>query len=83
MAIEAVRNVSEKAGEILNKTADIGETIMSNGYDSAREYTDTGLEYLGELTTHVRAFVRREPWIAVGGAFVIGYFAAHMLRRTK
>jgi hypothetical protein len=83
MAIEAVHNVSEKAGEILNKTAEIGETVMSNGYDSVREYADTGLEYLGDLSTQVRAFVRREPWIAVGGAFIIGYFAAHLLRRME
>jgi hypothetical protein len=83
MAIEAIRNVSEKAGEILDKTADIGESVVNNGYDAAREYTDTGLEYLGKLTSEVSRFVKREPWIAVGAAFVIGYFAAQMLRRVE
>ena len=83
MAGEALRNVSEKTSEILGKAADVGEPVVNGGYEAAREYADTGVEYLGDLTKEVSRFVKREPWMAVGGAFIIGYFVAHMLRRAR
>jgi ElaB/YqjD/DUF883 family membrane-anchored ribosome-binding protein len=83
MASEAVHNASENAEEIVKKTAEIGKKVVSNGYDAARQYTDTGLEYVSDLTGQLSGFVKREPWMAVAGAFIIGYFAAHMLRRLE
>jgi ElaB/YqjD/DUF883 family membrane-anchored ribosome-binding protein len=83
MAIDAVRNASDKVSNVFNKAADIGESALENGYETAREYTDSGLDYLGDISERASEFVKRDPWIAVAGAFVVGYIAANLLRRMK
>jgi ElaB/YqjD/DUF883 family membrane-anchored ribosome-binding protein len=83
MVIDRVATASDKASDAVDKAAEIGESAMEKGFESAREFADTGLDYMGDLTERVSGFVKREPWIAVAGAFVIGYVAAHLFRRTK
>jgi hypothetical protein len=42
-----------------------------------RQYVqDDGLNF------DLRDFVRREPWIALAGAFAIGYLAARLVRQV-
>jgi ElaB/YqjD/DUF883 family membrane-anchored ribosome-binding protein len=83
MAIDGVRNASEQARDTVNQAADVGEDLMGKGYETAREYADTGIDYVGDLSQRVGEFVKRDPWIAVAGAFVIGYLAAQLLRRMR
>jgi ElaB/YqjD/DUF883 family membrane-anchored ribosome-binding protein len=83
MAIDTVRDASDKAGEVLNKAVKNGQSALENGQEIAREYADPALDYLGDLTERVSGFVKREPWIAIAGAFVVGYVGAHLLRRVK
>jgi ElaB/YqjD/DUF883 family membrane-anchored ribosome-binding protein len=83
MVSDTVANASNNASDIVNKATEIGQSAMEKGYESARELADTGLDYVGDLTERVSGFVKRDPWIAVAGAFVIGYVAAHLFRRMK
>ncbi len=60
-----------------------GRRVMTDGYDDAREYADRGLDYVSSVSSSVGDFVQRDPWIAVAGAFLIGYVAAQALRRLS
>jgi ElaB/YqjD/DUF883 family membrane-anchored ribosome-binding protein len=83
MANDTVHNASDKASDVFNKAADLGASALEDGYESAREYADKGLDYVGDLTERVSGFVQRDPWIAVASAFVVGYVAAHLIRRMR
>ena len=83
MANDTVHDASDKASDAINKAADLGASVLEDGYESARVYADKGLDYVGDLTERVSGFVQRDPWIAVAGAFAIGYVAAHLLRRMR
>jgi ElaB/YqjD/DUF883 family membrane-anchored ribosome-binding protein len=83
MVIDTVAKASDNASDAINKAAEIGESVLEKGYENARELADTGLDCVGDLTERVSGFVKRDPWIAVAGAFVIGYVAAHLRRRMK
>jgi len=63
------KNQGRQAAENVTKAA-------KNGYEAAQQYLKKkGLDFdLGD-------FVRREPWIAVVGAFAIGYVVAQIVRR--
>jgi ElaB/YqjD/DUF883 family membrane-anchored ribosome-binding protein len=58
------------------QAAENGSQAVKDGYEAAQHYLKkNGLDFdLGD-------FVRREPWIAVAGAFAIGYVVAQMVRR--
>ena len=58
-----------------------GAEALEEGYDRLREYGDKGLDYLTQIGGGLTEFVRREPLIAVGAAFLVGYLAARLLRR--
>jgi len=38
------------------------------------------MDYADDYTRQIAEFVKREPWLAMGGAFIIGYVAAQLLR---
>ena len=53
----------------------VGQTLK-NGYDAAHKYVQDN-----EITSDLREFVKREPWIAIAAAFAIGYVAAKIAKR--
>ncbi|HTT76040.1 MAG TPA: hypothetical protein VMF50_08670 [Candidatus Binataceae bacterium] len=55
----------------------------SESYDQAREYVGRGIDYVGGFSENLADFVSREPWIAIAGAFVVGYLSAQMMRRVS
>jgi ElaB/YqjD/DUF883 family membrane-anchored ribosome-binding protein len=66
-AMDQGRNAAEQAGH-----------AVKEGYNAARQYAeDKG------LNIDVGDFVRREPWLAIAGAFAIGYVAAQMIKRVS
>ncbi|MBF6569134.1 MAG: hypothetical protein IVW54_09685 [Candidatus Binataceae bacterium] len=60
-----------------NAAGQAGQTVK-DGYRAAQQFAeDKG------LNLDVGDFVRREPWLAIAGAFAIGYVAAQMIRRMS
>jgi hypothetical protein len=65
-----------------HNTADTLNQAVRQGYDAAREYSDKGIDLAANVSSNVRSFARREPWLALGAAFAIGYSLARMMRRA-
>jgi len=77
-AATVVNDTIEKAKE---KAKDINGETLEQGYENAREYVSKGLDYAGEVSDGMAEFVQRQPWLALAGAFVIGYVAAKALKQ--
>jgi hypothetical protein len=61
----------------------IGVSAAKERFDHAQEYLEDGLDY-ARMASHTLAdFVTRQPLLTIGGAFLIGYLAARMLRRVS
>jgi hypothetical protein len=60
------------------QAADKASHTVKEGYVAAQQYaTEQDLDFgLGD-------FVRREPWLALAAAFVVGYVAAQIMRRVS
>ena len=61
----------------------MGASAAKEGFDHAREYFDDGLDYARGASRTLNNFVARQPLVAIGGAFLIGYLAARMLRSVS
>ena len=71
----------ESAEDAAHNVAAAGRKVLEESYDNLREYGEKSLGYAGRLTDDVVEFVKREPLIAVGAAFLLGFVAAQVLRR--
>lgn len=60
-----------------------GRDALENGYESVREYGEKSLEYASQAGEGLLDFVKREPLLAVAGAFLVGYVAAQIIRRIS
>jgi ElaB/YqjD/DUF883 family membrane-anchored ribosome-binding protein len=76
-------NLSNTANETLETARDMGREAIDKGYDTARDYVSKGADYAGEVSDTLTDFVQRQPWLALAGAFVIGYVAAKALRQVS
>jgi hypothetical protein len=72
---------ADGAAERVQNAAAAGRKALEEGYDNLREYGEKSLNYAGRLTGDLVEFVKREPLIAVGAAFLVGYVAAQVFRR--
>jgi len=71
------------ASDTMETARDIGPEAVDKGYESARDYVSKGLNYAGEVSDGLTDLVQRQPWLALAGAFVIGYVAAKTLRQIS
>jgi ElaB/YqjD/DUF883 family membrane-anchored ribosome-binding protein len=69
------------ARDTMEEARKIGRDAIEKGYNNTREYVSKGMDYAGEVSDGLAEFVQRQPWIALAGAFVIGYVAAKALRQ--
>ncbi len=60
---------------------DQGQEAAREGLKMARDYADSGLDAAAELSENMGEFVKREPLMALAGAFAVGFVVAHILRR--
>jgi hypothetical protein len=60
-----------------------GREALDSGYESVREYGEKSLEYASQAGEGLLDFVKREPLLAVAGAFLVGYVAAQVIRRLS
>jgi hypothetical protein len=61
----------------------MGVSAAKDGLDHAQEYLDDGFDYARKAGQTLTDFVTRQPLLAIGGAFLMGYLAARMLRRVS
>jgi hypothetical protein len=73
--------VTAAAAETFEKAKDVGREALNKGYDGAREYASAGLDYAGEVSDGLVEFAKRQPFMALAGAFALGYVAAQALRK--
>jgi hypothetical protein len=71
-----------KIDKSIDNAKEAGQRMVEQGYETAKHYADEGLDYAAEIGDSLSGFIKREPLIAVAGAFVIGYAIAQILRRT-
>jgi len=76
-------NLTRNAASAMNDTMETAKDLGREGYDNAREYVSRGMDYAGEVSDGMADFVQRHPWLALAGAFVIGYVAAKALRQIS
>jgi hypothetical protein len=73
----------DSASDAVQNAATAGRQALEEGYETVREYGEKSLDYVGQLGGGLTDFVKREPLLAVGAAFLVGYLAAQLLRRTS
>jgi hypothetical protein len=75
--------VTNAANDTIETAKDFGREAIDKGYERARDYASKGIDYAGEVSDGLTDFVQRQPWIALAGAFVVGYVAAKVLRQIS
>lgn len=78
----SIRNSVDSAADVVERAATVGRHAIEEGYESAREYGGKSLDYLEQVGGGLGDFIKREPLLAVGAAFLVGYIAAQMFRRV-
>ena len=76
-------NLTNGANDTIEKARDMGRDAIDKGYQRARDYVSRGADYAGEVSDSLADFVQRQPWLALAGAFVVGYVAAKALRQVS
>jgi ElaB/YqjD/DUF883 family membrane-anchored ribosome-binding protein len=83
---EMAHEAADHAGETIRKATDRVNDAAKDGLKTARQFAQTAQKYVEEsglADVDVREIVKREPWIALGAAFALGYVAAQIMRRVS
>jgi ElaB/YqjD/DUF883 family membrane-anchored ribosome-binding protein len=78
-ARESIQEGLKRGGAALGK----GVNAAKESLDHAQDYLDDGLDYARQASQSLTDFVTRQPLLAIGAAFLVGYLAARMLRRVS
>jgi ElaB/YqjD/DUF883 family membrane-anchored ribosome-binding protein len=78
--MDNLNKAAATASDTIEEARKIGRDAIDKGYDNTREYVSKGMDYAGEVSDGLSEFVQRQPWVALAGAFVVGYVAAKALR---
>ena len=73
----------DEVKEAAKDAAASARDTIEKGYEGAREFTSAGLEYAEEISDSLTDFAKRQPWVALAGAFLIGYVMARALRQLS
>ena len=83
-ASDKIHEASDRAGETIRKAADKVNSSAKEGLKTAKQFADAAQQYVQEsglANVDLREIVRRDPWIALGAAFALGFVAAQLMRR--
>lgn len=72
-------SASDAADSVKQAAARASDTLDA-AKEQVRDYAARGVEYAGDYSGELAEFIKREPWLALGGAFIIGYVTAQLLR---
>jgi ElaB/YqjD/DUF883 family membrane-anchored ribosome-binding protein len=81
--MDTLNKAAATASDTMEEAKKVGRDAIEKGYDNTREYVSKGMDYAGEVSDGLSEFVQRQPWVALAGAFVIGYVAAKALRQIS
>jgi hypothetical protein len=76
------KTASDAADSVKQAAAGAADTF-NTAKEQARDYAERGMEYAGDYSGQFAEFVQREPWMAMAGAFIVGYAAAKLLRSAS
>ncbi|HVN29744.1 MAG TPA: hypothetical protein VMT64_14710 [Candidatus Binataceae bacterium] len=77
---------ADQAGDTVRRAADKFNRSAHDGLDAAKDFVAAAQRYVedsGLAEIDVAEVVRRDPWIALGVAFAVGYVAAQIVRRLS
>lgn len=85
-ASDMAHDAADKAGETIRKATDKVNEAAKGGIKTAKHFAETAQQFVEESgigDVDLREIVKREPWIALGVAFAIGFVAAQVVRRLS
>jgi ElaB/YqjD/DUF883 family membrane-anchored ribosome-binding protein len=77
---------ADQAGDTVRKAADRVNRSAKDGLKAAKHFVGAAQQYVedsGLAEVDVAEIVKRDPWIALGVAFAVGYVAAQIVRRLS
>jgi ElaB/YqjD/DUF883 family membrane-anchored ribosome-binding protein len=83
---DKAHDMADQASETLRKASDRVNDAAKGGLKTAREFTDAAQQFIqdsGIGEVNVREIVQREPWLALGAAFAVGFAVAQIMRRMS
>ena len=80
MMPDDLKKSASDAADSLKQAASGAADTLNTAKEQARDYAERGMEYAGDYSERFADFVQREPWMAMAGAFIVGYAAAQLLR---
>ena len=79
MSDDLKKSASDAADSVKQAASGAADTL-NTAKEQARDYAERGMEYASDYSGQFGEFVKHEPWLALAGAFIVGYAAAHLLR---
>ena len=81
---DTAHEFADHAGETIRKAADKVNDAAKGGIKTARHLAEAAQQFVQEsgiADVDLRKVVERQPWLALGVAFAVGYVAAQVVRR--
>jgi ElaB/YqjD/DUF883 family membrane-anchored ribosome-binding protein len=83
---DKAHDMADQASETFRKAADRVNDAAKGGLKTAREFAEAAQDFIqdsGIGEVNVREIVEREPWLALGVAFAVGFAVAQIMRRIS
>lgn len=81
--MDNLNKAAAAASDTVEDVKNMGREAIEKGYDDTREYVSKGMDYASDVSDGLTDFVQHQPWVALAGAFLIGYVAAKVLRQIS
>jgi len=79
-------DMADQAGDTIKRATDKVNDAAKGGLKTARQFADAAQQFVHESgigDVNVREIVQREPWLAIGVAFAVGFAVAQVMRRVS
>jgi ElaB/YqjD/DUF883 family membrane-anchored ribosome-binding protein len=83
---DKAQEMADKAGETIRKASDKVSDAAQGGLKTAKQFAEAAQQFVqdsGIGDVDVREVVQREPWLALGVAFAVGFAVAQVMRRLS
>jgi ElaB/YqjD/DUF883 family membrane-anchored ribosome-binding protein len=80
---DTIRDTADQVGKTARKVGDTIRENLENAQQFAKEKFEAASGYAADEALHdLSDFVRAQPWLALGVAFMVGYVAAKVLKKV-